>query len=320
MHRSIITGTGAYLPAHILTNTALESIVETNDAWIVERTGIRQRHIADDAETTADMAAAAVSAALQAASVKPADLEMLLVATSTPDQTMPSTAARTHKRLGMGHGAAMDIGAACSGFVYALSVADSMIRSGQVRNVAVAGAEIFSRILDWSDRSTCILFGDGAGAVILQAAENTTSGIIGSNVFCDGTLNHLIETTGGVATTKTAGTVVMLGQDVFRHAVAKMCDALRILVNQNKLSIKDIDWLVPHQANQRILSMIAHKLPLPEERVVSMVASHANTSAASIPLALDHAVRHGMIQSGQLVAFQGLGSGLTWGSTLLRWI
>ena len=317
--RSRIIGCGSYLPERILTNEELSTMVETSDDWIVSRTGIRQRHIAADGELTSDLAVEAARKAMDAAGVSAADLDMIVVATTTPDKTFPATATRVQARLGCTRGAAFDLQAVCSGFIYGLSVADNFIRLGQARTVLLIGAETFSRILDWSDRNTCVLFGDGAGAVVLSAGEDAGHGILSTHLHSDGRLEDILYVDGGPSSTGTAGHVRMSGKEVFRHAVVNLTEIVDEALEANGLKRADIDWIVPHQANRRILDGTARKLKLPPERVVVTVDRHANTSAASIPLALDVALGDGRIKSGDLVLMEAMGGGLTWGASLVRW-
>ena len=316
--RSRIISTGSYLPEKVMSNSDLEKIVDTSDEWIFQRSGIKNRHIAGDDQSTSDMAADAARSALDSAGLKPDDIDGIIVATTTPDQTFPSVAVMVQEKLGVPVGIAFDVQAVCTGFVYALSVADNFIKAGQLKRVIVIGAEKMSSILDWTDRTTCVLFGDGAGAVILEAQENSDSGILSTHLYADGRMKDILYTDGGVSTTKNSGHIVMHGREVFKHAVNLMADAVMKALEENNLEGSAIDWLVPHQANIRIIEATARKLSLPMERVVVTVANHGNTSAASIPLALDHAVRNGQVKEGQLVLFEALGGGLTWGSALAR--
>jgi len=323
MKRAVIVSTGAYLPQKVVTNRDLEKSIDTTHEWIVERTGIEKRHIAADGELTSDLAAKAARQAIDNAVISPDSVDLVIVATSTPDETLPSTATKVQHKLGMTRGAAFDMNAACSGFVYGLSIANGYIASGQAKRVLVIGAEIFSRIVDWKDRSTCILFGDGAAAVILEAQEqsgtNADRGVLHVNIRSDGQYVPLLNTTGGVSSTQTAGTVTMAGKDIYRHAVTKMPEAVMEGVSALGLSLSDIDWLVPHQANQRILAGVGDKLGIDGKKVISTVGQHANTSAASIPLALHVAATDGRLMPGQLIACPALGAGLTWGSAIIRW-
>lgn len=320
--RSIIIGTGSYLPAKIVRNDELAASVETSDEWIVERTGIQQRHIAAEGEYTSHLGTKAAAAALAAAGVAAAAVDLIVVATATPDQTFPSTATRIQASLGITHGAAFDVQAVCSGFVYALAVADSMIRTGQARMALVIGAETFSRILDWEDRTTCVLFGDGAGAVVVRAStpeDAPDRGILASRLRSDGRYNDLLYVDGGPSSTRATGYVRMLGREVFRHAVENLSSIMFETVALAGLTARDVDWVVPHQANKRILDATARKLEIDPARVVVTVDRHANTSAASIPLALDEAVRDGRVQQGQIVLLEAMGGGFTWGAIALRW-
>ncbi|MBI5121545.1 MAG: ketoacyl-ACP synthase III [Rhodospirillales bacterium] len=320
--RSQIVGVGSYLPARIVTNQELEKSVDTTDAWIVERSGIRQRYIAAEGETTSDLAYEAAKEALANAGLTGADLDLIIVGTATPDHTFPATAARVQARLGMTKGFAFDLQAVCSGFIYALATADNFIKSGQVKTALVIGAETFSRILDWQDRGTCVLFGDGAGAVVLKAGEgqgtSADRGILSSHLHSDGRHYDLLYVDGGPSSTKTTGCVRMKGNEVFRHAVVNMAEVVGEALAANGLQASDIDWVVPHQANIRILEGTARKLGLPKERMVVTVDRHANTSAASIPLALAEAVKDGRIKQGQLLLLEAMGGGFTWGSCLVR--
>ncbi|MBC7952495.1 MAG: ketoacyl-ACP synthase III [Rhodospirillaceae bacterium] len=320
--RSHIVGCGSYLPSRIVTNRELAATVDTSDDWIVERTGIRQRHIAAEGENTSDLAAAAALNALEMAEIKPADVDLLIVATATPDNTFPATAARVQQRIGMTGGFAFDIQAVCSGFIYALSVADNFIKSGQARTAVVIGAETFSRILDWTDRGTCVLFGDGAGAVVLRGAMekggNTDRGVLSTHLHSDGRHYDLLKVDGGPSSSQTVGHLRMEGREVFRHAVVNLAEVVREALSANDLTAADIDWVVPHQANRRILEGTAKKLGFPMERMVVTVERHANTSAASIPLALAEAVSDGRIKRGDLLLLEAMGGGFTWGSALAR--
>ena len=311
MIRSVIAGTGGYLPARVLTNDALaaEYGLDTSDAWISERTGIRRRHVAAEGETTADMAAQACRAALAQAGTDASEVDAVILATATPDAAFPSTATRVQEQLGIHRGFSFDISAACTGFVYALGVADSMLRAGHCRSVLVVGAEAFTRILDWTDRGTCVLFGDGAGAVLLRAGEGER-GILSTHLHSDGRHGDILQVEGGL--------VRMAGREVFRHAVAKLASAVDEALAANGLAKSDVQWLVPHQANLRIIEAMGRKLGLPAERVVVTVDRHANTSAASIPLALAEATRDGRIGAGDLVLMEAIGGGLTWGAALAR--
>jgi 3-oxoacyl-[acyl-carrier-protein] synthase-3 len=318
MLRSVVTGMGHYLPANIVTNKDLEARMETSDEWIRERTGIHQRHIAAEGEVTSDLAAAAAKAALANAGVSVAQIDAIIVATTTPDETIPATATRVQHKLGSTTGFAFDIQAACSGFIYALSVADGLIRSGQIKRAVVIGAETYSRIVDWEDRGTCILFGDGAGAVVLEAQETATRGILHTTLYSDGQYADMLKTTGGASSTQTIGTLFMNGREVFRHAATKMGDALVATAKSADIELSEIDWVIPHQANARIVSAMAEKFHLPIEKTIMTMNVHANTSAASIPLALAVGVADGRIKSGNLLAMPALGAGLTWGCSIIR--
>lgn len=317
--RAVVIATGAYLPQRIMTNADLEKMIDTSNEWIVERTGIRSRHIAATSELTSDLAFEAGNMAIKNAGIDAATIDLVLVATTTPDATMPATATKVQHRLGISGGAAFDINAACSGFVYAMTIAQNFIAAGQAKRVFVIGAETYSRILDWNDRSTCILFGDGAAAVILEARAEKHRGIVASKIYSDGQYGEWLKTGGGVSSTQTAGTITMAGKEIFRHAVIKMPEAVNDTLKQANLALADIDWLVPHQANLRILQGVGQKLGIGEDKVISTVAGHANTSAASIPLALHTGASDGRIKPGQLIACPALGAGLTWGCTLIRW-
>lgn len=321
--RSVIAGCGAYLPEKILTNAELAKIVDTNDQWIIERTGIRKRHVVRDGEKTSDLAVKAAHAALAHANVNVGELDFIIVATTTPDETFPATATAVQAQLGMTRGAAFDVQAVCSGFIYGLSIADSFIRSGQAKTILLIGAETMSRLMDWTDRSTCVLFGDGAGAVVLRAEEGTGKqsdrGVLNTKLYSDGRLHDLLYVDGGPSSTQTTGHLRMQGREVFKHAVTNISAAIQASADEAGLAIADIDWFVPHQANQRILDGTARKLGIAKEKVVSTVADHGNTSAASVPLALAEAVGDGRIKTGDLVLLEAMGGGFTWGAALLRW-
>lgn len=321
--RSVVRGCGACLPEKIVTNDDLAKTVDTTDEWIVARSGIRQRHIAGDDEATSDLAIAAAKEALANAEMAADEIDLVLVATSTPDQTFPAVATVVQAGLGMTRGFAFDIQAVCSGFVYAMVVADSFIVSGQVKRVLVIGAETFSRILDWDDRATCVLFGDGAGALVLEAEEgrgdNSDRGVLASRLHSDGRLHDLLYVDGGVSTTQTAGFLRMEGREVFRHAVGNLAGVMTEVLDEAGIGIDEIDWIVPHQANKRILDGTARKLKIDPGKVVVTVDKHANTSAASVPLALHAAVSDGRIKEGQLLVLEAMGGGFTWGAILLRW-
>ena len=315
--RSVIKGTGSALPVRKVSNAELAQTVDTSDEWIVERTGIRFRHIAGDGETTATLGTDAARAALAAAGIAAEDVDLIVLATATPDQTFPSSATKVQAALGIADCIAFDVAAVCSGFLYALSVADNMIRGGAARTALVIGSETFSRILDWEDRATCVLFGDGAGAVVLQG-EAGERGILGSRLHADGRHNGLLYVDGGPSTTGTVGKVRMKGSEVFKHAVTNLASVMREVLADAGESADKVDWVVPHQANARILTATARKLGLPAERVVVTVDQHANTSAASVPLALDQAVRDGRIVPGNLIVLEAMGGGFTWGASLIR--
>lgn len=320
--RSVIAGVGSYLPKKVLTNADLAKMVDTNDEWIRKRTGICKRHIAAKGETTSMLATHAAKKALAAAKMEGGELDLLVLATATPDLTFPATATMVQREIGMYRGFAFDIGAVCSGFLYALAVADSFIARGQARNAMVIGSETFSRILDWEDRTTCVLFGDGAGAVVLRGEPGTPGmgerGIIHTHLRSDGRHQDLLYVDGGPSATQTVGHLRMNGNKVFRHAITNISGAIARVLDDAGLNESDIDWFVPHQANERILEGISKKLGLPKKKVISTVAEHGNTSAASIPLALDVAVQDGRIKSGDLVLFEALGGGFTWGAALVR--
>ena len=316
--RSVVLGTGSALPKRRVTNEELAETVETSDAWIVERTGIRCRYLAGDDETTASLATDAGRRALAAAGVDAAEIDLIVLATATPDQTFPSSATKVQAALGINDCIAFDVHAVCTGFLYALSVADSMLRSGNARKALVIGSETFSRILDWTDRATCVLFGDGAGALVL-GAEATESGILATKLHADGRHNDLLFVDGGPSTTGTVGKLRMKGREVFRHAVVNLADVMNEVLEATGLTAADVDWVVPHQANARILDATAKKLGLPREKVVVTVNEHANTSAASVPLAFDTAIRDGRIKRGDVVVLEAMGGGFTWGAAALRY-
>jgi 3-oxoacyl-[acyl-carrier-protein] synthase-3 len=317
--RAVLAGTGAYLPEQIVTNVEMAERVATSDEWIIERTGIRQRHFAGPHETATYMGAAAARRALEQAGMAPEDVGAIIVATSTPDQAFPATAVHIQAALGAKNAFGFDLAAACSGFIYGLSVADAMIRAGQVKAVLVIGAEVYSRIMDFNDRTTCVLFGDGAGAALLRADESGSgAGLLSTHLHADGTLADILYVDGATGQRDKSGYLVMNGREVFRHAVTLLASAVNEALAANNLRPEDLDWLVPHQANRRIIEGVGRKLGLPAERVVVTVDQHANTSAASIPLALDQARRDGRIRPGQLVLLEALGGGLTWGAALLR--
>lgn len=320
--RSVLLGTGSALPADVVSNAQLAERVDTSDEWIVERTGIRSRHIAAAGETTATLATEAARKAIAAAGIDAGEIGLIVLATATPDQTFPASATLVQAALGIDDCIAFDVAAVCSGFLYALTVADSMIRAGAAQKALVIGSETFSRILDWEDRTTCVLFGDGAGAVVLGAEEAQGSsedrGILASRLHADGRHNQLLFVDGGPSTTGTVGKLRMRGQEVFRHAVTNLAAVMREVLDEAELTVDQIDWVVPHQANARILDATARKLGLARERVIVTVDQHANTSAASVPLALDVAVRDGRIKAGDLVVLEAMGGGFTWGACVLR--
>jgi 3-oxoacyl-[acyl-carrier-protein] synthase-3 len=316
--RSVVLGTGSALPRRRVTNEELAKTVDTSDAWIVERTGIRSRYVASDDETTASLATEACRRALDSARVESTQIDLIVLATATPDQTFPSSATKVQAALGINDCVAFDVHAVCTGFLYALSIADSMLRSGNARKALVIGAETFSRILDWSDRATCVLFGDGAGALVL-GVEQTEGGIIATKLHADGRHNDLLFVDGGPSTTGTVGKLRMKGREVFRHAVVNLADVMNEVLEAAGLTAADVDWVVPHQANARILDATAKKLGLPAEKIVVTVGEHANTSAASVPLAFDTAVRDGRIKRGDVVVLEAMGGGFTWGAAALRY-
>ncbi len=320
MSISLLTGVGSALPKRIMTNADMAKIVDTSDEWIVERTGIRARHIAGEGETTRTLATEAARKALEAADLDANAIDLIVLATSTPDNTFPATATSVQADLGIRQGAAFDVQAVCSGFVYALVTADSLIKAGQFRNALVIGSETFSRILDWKDRGTCVLFGDGAGAVVLQSAPDDGSkrGIIASKIRSDGRYNNKLYVDGGPSTTQTVGHLRMEGKEVFKHAVVNIASVMDEVMAMAGVTAKDVDWFVPHQANRRILEGTARKLGISEERIVMTMDRHGNTSAASIPLAFDVAVKDGRIKPGQLILMEAMGGGFTWGASLVR--
>lgn len=320
MIRSVIKGSGSALPARVVSNDELALQVDTSDEWIRERTGITQRYIAGEGETTASLATAAARAALADAGIDAAKVDLIVLATATPDQTFPATATLVQDALGCNGGAAFDIAAVCTGFLYALGTADSMIRTGMAKCALVIGAETFSRILDWEDRATCVLFGDGAGALVLAAEDVSEGGpgVLGTRLHADGAHRELLHVDGGPSTTGTVGKLRMKGREVFRHAVVNLAEVLEEVLAATGYSAADIDWVVPHQANRRILDATARKLGLPIEKVIITVDRHANTSAASVPLAFDEARRDGRLKPGDLVMFEAMGGGFTWGASLVR--
>ena len=323
VHRSQVIGCGAYLPERVMTNHELARMVETSHEWIVSRTGICQRHIAAEDECTSDLALKAAQAAIDDAGITADDIDLIVLATTTPDQTFPAAATQVQAKLEMTRGAAFDVQAVCAGFLYALAIADNFLTAGQAETVQVIGSETYSRILDWQDRATCILFGDGAGAVMLRTANgngnSSDRGVLSTHLHSDGRFHDLLYVDGGPSSTQTAGHLRMAGREVFRHAVIKLAEAGEEALEANGLTAKDIDWLVPHQANKRIIDGMARKLGLAPEQVVLTIDRHANTSAASIPLALCEAVRDGRIKPGHLILMEAIGGGLSWGSSLVRW-
>lgn len=320
MIRSVILGSGSALPGAPVTNAQIAKRVDTSDEWIVERTGIRQRHIAGDDDTTSSLATIAAQRALEAAGIDAASIDLIVLATATPDQTFPATATIVQNNLGCNGGIAFDVAAVCSGFLYALGTADSMLRTGMAKRALVIGAETFSRILDWEDRTTCVLFGDGAGAIVLEAQEGADGdrGILDTKLHADGAHNELLYVDGGPSTTGTVGKLRMRGPEVFRHAVVNLASVLKETLASSGHTPDDIDWVVPHQANARILDATARKLGLPAEKIIVTVDQHANTSAASVPLAFDTGMRDGRIKQGDLVMFEAMGGGFTWGASLVR--
>lgn len=320
--RTVVTGVGSYLPSRVVTNADLSKIVDTTDEWIVERTGIHSRHIAAEGEFTSHLALAAARNAIADAGIDVQEIDTIILATTTPDNTFPATATTVQAELGLYHGAAFDIQAVCSGFVYAMTVADTFIKTGQSKTALVIGAETFSRLLDWTDRTTCVLFGDGAGAAIVTgeqgAGTNADRGILTAHLHSDGRYKEKLYVDGGPSSTQSTGHVRMEGREVFRHAVVNIAEAIKESLEATGLTAEDIDWFVPHQANKRILDGTAKRIGLPPEKVVMTVGEHGNTSAASVPLALDAAVRDGRIKRGDLVLLEAMGGGFTWGSLLFR--
>lgn len=319
--RSRFLGCGSYLPENAVTNDELSKRVDTTDEWIVARTGIKKRHIAADGELTSDLARKAALKAIEHAGIDAQEIDFIILGTTTPDNTFPSTATKVQAQLGLTHGFAMDVQAVCSGFMFALATADNFLKAGQGKTALVIGAETFTRLLDWEDRTTCVLFGDGAGAVILRAEEkaNESPGVLSTHLHSDGRYQDLLMVDGGPSATQTTGHVRMTGKEVFRHAVKNLADVVTEALAANNLNADDIDWIVPHQANKRILDGTAKKLKISPDKVVVTVEQHANTSAASIPLALDYAVKDGRIKRGDLIILEAMGGGLTWGSALVRW-
>jgi len=317
--RSVVLGVGSYLPERIMTNDELAGLVDTSDSWIRERSGIEQRHLAADGEYTSDLGTQAAQRAIEHAGLTIEDIDLIVVATTTPDLTFPSTATIIQEKLGLRSGAAFDVQAVCSGFIYALHVADAMMKSSPYEHILVIGAETFSRILDWTDRTTCVLFGDGAGAMVLGKKRGSDRGILNNFIRSDGRHCDLLYVDGGVSRTQTVGHVRMEGKQVFRYAVKDIARAMKTCVEEAGVDIADVDWMVPHQANQRILDGVGRQLGLKPEQVISTVAKHANTSAASVPLAFDAAVKDGRIKRGNLTLLEAFGGGFTWGASLLRY-
>ena len=317
--RSIVRGVGGYLPERIMTNGEIAKLVDTSDDWIVQRTGIHQRHLAAEGELTSDLAVAAARKALGAAGLTVDDIDLIVVATTTPDMTFPATAAVVQQKLGMHHGSAFDIQAVCSGFVYGVATADSYLKNGLAQRALVIGAETFSRIIDWEDRTTCVLFGDGAGAAVLELGNDGERGVLASSLRSDGAHWSKLYTDGGASSTMSTGHVRMEGKEVFKHAVGMITDVVHSVFDKTGYTVDDLDWFVPHQANKRIIDGAGHKLGIPSEKVVLTVDRHANTSAASVPLALSTAVEDGRIKPGDLVMLEAMGGGFTWGASLIRW-
>jgi len=316
---SYILGCGSYLPKKILTNNDLSKKLDTSDEWIKTRTGINQRHIADKKQLNSDLGFEAAKRTIKNSKIKTSDIDLIIVATSTPDHTFPSTATKIQGKLGIKKGFAFDIQAACSGFIYAMSVADNFLLNNQASNALVIGSEIFSRILDWNDRSTCILFGDGAGAIVLSKNKKMNSGIISTELYSDGRFYDLLYVNGGVAFNQKAGHIKMKGREVFKHAVKKLVSCIQFNLKKNKLKKEDIDWIIPHQANKRIMDMTAIKLGVPKSKLLVTVDQYANTSTASIPLTLDYALSNKIIKRGQIIVFEAIGGGLTWGCSILKY-
>ena len=320
---SEIIGCGSYLPSKVITNEELASMVDTSDEWITSRSGIKRRHFAAEDEFTSDLAIEAANRAVRNAGIDSKDIDIIIVGTTTPDDTFPATAVRVQRALGISKGAAFDIQAACSGFIFALSIADSMIKSGQASTALVIGADTLSKLLDWEDRSTCVLFGDGAGAVVLKGCEKSgnsmVSSILSSHLHTDGNLRDILYCDNNLGSFEQRRTIVMEGKEVFRHAVNNLAAVVKEALEANQLEASQIDWLVPHQANKRIIDSTARKLGMGADRIVLTISEHANTSAASIPLALDSAIRDGRIKKGHLLLMEAMGGGLTWGAALVRW-
>ena len=316
---SYILGCGSYLPKKVLTNNDLSKKLDTSDEWIKIRTGINQRYIADKKQLNSDLGFEAAKKAINNSKIKTSDIDLIILATSTPDHTFPSTATKIQGKLGIKKGFAFDIQAACSGFIYAMSAADNFLLNNQASNALVIGSEIFSRILDWNDRSTCILFGDGAGAIVLSKNKKINSGIISTELYSDGRFYDLLYVNGGVAFNQKAGHIKMKGKEVFKHAVKKLVSCIQFTLKKNKLKKEDIDWIIPHQANKRIMDMIAIKLGIPKSKLLVTVDRYANTSSASIPLTLDYALSNKIIKRGQIIVLEAIGGGLTWGCSILKY-
>ena len=316
---SYILGCGSYLPKKILTNKDLSKIIDTTDDWIRSRTGIKQRYIASKNQLNSDLGFEAAKKAIKNSKIRTSDIDLIILATSTPDHTFPSTATKIQSKLGITKGFAFDIQAACSGFIYAMSIADNYILNNQATNVLVIGSEIFSRIIDWKDRSTCVLFGDGAGAIVLGSKKNKNSGIISTQLYSDGRFYDLLYVSGGVASNQKAGYIKMKGKEVFKHAVKKLVRCIQINLKKNKLKIDDVDWKIPHQANKRIMDLTASKLGIPNRKILMTVEQYANTSSASIPLTLDCALSKKIVKRGDIIVFEAIGGGLTWGCSIVKY-
>ena len=316
---SYILGCGSFLPKTILTNDDLSKKINTSDEWIRTRTGIKQRHIANKSQLNSDLGFEAAKKAIKNSKINITDIDLIIVATSTPDHTFPSTATKIQGKLGIKRGFAFDIQAACTGFLYAVSVADNFISNNQIKHALVIGSEIFSRILDWKDRSTCVLFGDGAGAIVLGKKKNNTSGLISTELYSDGRFYDLLYVNGGVASNQKAGHIKMRGKEVFKHAVKKLVECIKLNLKKNNLKINDVDWIIPHQANKRIMDLTAEKLGISNKKVIMTVGEYANTSSASIPLTLDYAISNKIIKRGEIIIFEAIGGGLTWGCSILKY-
>ena len=315
---SEVYGCGSYLPKEFMTNDELAEIIDTSDEWITSRTGIKQRHVAEKSEMTSDLAYEAAKSALENANIKATDVDLIIVGTTTPDDTFPATAVKVQSRLGLKGGAAFDVQAACSGFIYALSVADNMLQTGQIKTALVVGADTLTKLVDWTDRSTCALFGDGAGAIVLSKKKRN-SGIISTELYSDGRFYDLLYVDGGVASNQKAGQIKMKGREVFRHAVEKLSECIKLSLKKNNLKKDNIDWIIPHQANKRIMDMTAKKLDISKNKVLITVDRYANTSSASIPLTLDYALSKKIVKRGQIIVFEAIGGGLTWGCSILKY-